>query len=87
MIRAMVPWPGAFTRLEGKHLKILRAKVVRTPRELSVGCAWVENARWLVGTGNGTLSLLEVQLEGRKRMDVPTFLKGFKKRGEFFFDT
>ncbi len=87
MIRAMVPWPGAFTRLDGKYLKILRAKVVQAPRELPAGHAWVEDAQWLVGTGSGALSLLEVQLEGKKRMDVPVFLQGFKKRGELLFDS
>ena len=84
-IRAMTPWPGAFTMLGNKTLKIYRAKVVNKPLSLPPGHGIITDDTWHVATGDGTLRLVEVQLEGKKRMDVVDFLMGFKKRGEFPF--
>ena len=81
LIRAMNPWPGAFTTVEGKMLKIYSAKITKPPETLAPGQGLVMDDAWIVATGEGALSLLEVQLEGRKRQDIHTFLKGFKTRG------
>lgn len=73
-IRAFTPWPGCYTFLRGQRLHIWRARAqeaARTPGEL-----WREDRRLFAGCGRGSLELLEVQLEGRKRMDVATFLNG-----------
>jgi len=80
-IRAMTPWPGAFTTIEGKMLKIFKAEVVDTDEAMKPGQSLITNDAWRVATGNGALELLEIQLEGKKRQNIHTFLKGFKPRG------
>jgi len=84
-IRAMIPWPGAFTAMGGKTVKIYRAEVAEHPLSLPPGHGIITDDTWHVATGDGALKLIEVQLEGKKRMDVSTFLKGFKQRGELAF--
>ena len=77
LIRGLDPWPGAYTRLEDKILKIWKAEVVRGESAAKPGClAGVEKDRILVQTGQDLLVLKEVQLEGKKRMTVEAFLNG-----------
>ena len=81
LIRGLNPWPSAFTKLGNKTLKIWKAYVQENPCEsakpVDAGCicACDEEGIW-VATGQGYLVLKEVQLEGKKRMDVADFLRG-----------
>jgi len=84
-IRAMIPWPGAFTSLNGKNLKIFKAKILANTGNFLPGESLVTDDTWTVTTGNGALGLLEIQMEGRKRQDIQIFLKGFKPRGKLVF--
>lgn len=74
-IRGMNPWPSAYTVLDGKTLKIWKAKPVdgsgEAGRVLSVG-----KDSFIVCCGENALEILEVQLEGKKRMPAGDFLKG-----------
>jgi len=81
-IRAMIPWPGAFSKVSGKGLKVFRAEVVHTRISGVPGSSIVTDESWIVATGEGSLSLHEVQMEGKKRQTIRSFLKGFKQRGE-----
>jgi methionyl-tRNA formyltransferase len=74
--RGFQPWPGAYTFFRGKKLTLHRLVPVESlavpPGELVV-----ERERLFVGAGSATsLELLEVQLEGKKRMPVADFLRG-----------
>jgi len=81
-LRGFRPWPGAFTTFRGKQLHVW----VGTPVSSSVppGEIRVEADRLIVGCGSGTaLELLEVQLEGKKRMAARDFVHGHQpKAGE-----
>lgn len=78
LIRGLNPWPSAYTKLDGKTFKIWKAKVVSEENEYATGCIiHVGKGEMQVQTGNGVLSLLEVQLEGKKRMEVDAFLRGY----------
>jgi methionyl-tRNA formyltransferase len=78
-IRAFNPWPGAFTRLGGKNLKILWAEVDETPQNQPPGCIVdVEREGIRVATGRGHIILKEIQLEGKKRLSVREFLPGHR---------
>ena len=78
LIRGLNPWPSAYTKLDGKTFKIWKAKVVSAENEYATGCIiHVGKGQMEVQTGNGVLSLLEVQLEGKKRMEVDAFLRGY----------
>ena len=79
LIRGLNPWPSAYTKLDGKTFKIWKAKVVSAENENATGCIiHVGKGQMEVQTGNGVLSLLEVQLEGKKRMEVDAFLRGYQ---------
>jgi methionyl-tRNA formyltransferase len=76
-IRAFDPWPGAFMEIGHRHLKIFSATIVDRkgkPGEISQ----TEN-ELLVATGDGALSLGEVQLEGKRRMSAAEFLRGHSR--------
>lgn len=84
LVRGLNPWPSAYTRLEGKTLKIWRARVAEGCPECS-GQAQALPAGQIchvaddgiyVATGEGFLVLEEIQLEGKKRMAVADFLRG-----------
>ena len=86
LVRALSPFPGAYTFLEGKTYKIWRAKVVEDdlsakPGEIMRGDA----GELLVGTGKGALSILEIQAPGRKRMSAAEYLRGNGISSHAFF--
>ena len=85
LIRGLNPWPSAYTKLDGKTFKIWKAKVVDSTTEALPGSVIrVDKGVLEVQTGNGVLSLLEVQLEGKKRMEVDAFLRGYQvEQGSF----
>jgi methionyl-tRNA formyltransferase len=79
--RGFQPWPGAFTSLRGKKMIVHRMKVAHGAG--TQGELLVESDRLLVGCRDSMLELLEVQMEGRKRMPAGEFLRGFQlKTGE-----
>jgi methionyl-tRNA formyltransferase len=74
--RGFQPWPGAFTFFRGKKLTLHRM-VPAGATNLPAGQLMVEGDRLFVAAGSGTrLELLEVQVEGKKRMPVADFLRG-----------
>ncbi len=71
-VRAFDPWPGAFTTLGGKMLKVLRARV----EEGAGSPGAVLDPGLLVACGAGALRLERVQLAGRAAMEGADFLRG-----------
>ena len=76
-IRAMTPWPGAFTSWQGQLLKVLQAEPVagRLPQGDPGEVVGGENTA-VVLTQNGGLALQEIQLAGKRAMAVADFLRG-----------
>lgn len=86
LIRGLDPWPSAYTYLDGKTLKIWRAAVKEhiavtehcDAKERQPGTiVGVTKSAIEVQTGQGILSLEELQLEGKRRMTADAFLRGF----------
>ncbi len=79
LVRGLNPWPSAYTKLNGKTLKIWECKVI--PLDASKGACGeileVTKDSLAVQTGDGALAIRELQLEGKKRMDAGSFLRGF----------
>ena len=77
MIRGMNPWPGAFTSLFGKRLKVLKAEEIQKQAKEKPGTV-LEGfpGDFNVATGRGILALKQVQLESAKRLMVNDFLRG-----------
>lgn len=87
LIRGLNPWPSAYTHLNGKNLKLWQAGVVDENSALKPGTiVKVTKNEILVQTGVGMLSLLEVQLEGKKRMPVDAFLRGYPLEEKTVFE-
>ena len=77
LIRGMNPWPSAFTSMDGKMLKIWDADVVTSEKTGKPGeILEVTKDSLIVQTGEGCLKINELQLEGKKRMPVESFLRG-----------
>jgi len=76
-IRALNPWPGTFTEWNGRLLKIFSGEVRQGISKGEAGrVVWVGADFIEVETGNGSLLIKEVQLEGKRRMSVKEFLSG-----------
>ena len=78
LIRGLNPWPSAYTGLDGKTLKIWDADVVEKEADGEPGeIVEVGKNHVYVKTGKGLLELKEIQLEGKKRMEMEAFLRGY----------
>ena len=90
LIRGLNPWPSAYTRWNGKTMKLWKANVLPAGEEgatiSGAGCS-TETAVTpgtiisldggiCVQTGDGILQITELQLEGKKRMEAAAFLRG-----------
>jgi len=82
-VRAFQPWPGCYTRWQGKRLEII--EVVPVPEETTLDAGRVVALAPTIGepkvafgvhTGNGILGVLKVQLEGKQAMLAAEFLRG-----------
>jgi methionyl-tRNA formyltransferase len=73
--RGFQPWPGAYGFLRGQRFHVWRGAIA--DRELTPGALLAEGKRLFAGCGGGAIELLEVQLEGKKRMAAAAFLNGF----------
>ncbi len=81
-VRGLNSWPVAHTRYQGQNLRIWVAqKVDNIEQKIEVGCVFSEGKQMLVGTGDGILSLLEVQLPGGKRVSIQDFLNAHNVNG------
>jgi methionyl-tRNA formyltransferase len=73
--RGFQPWPGAYGFLRGLRFHVWRGKQVE--RGLAPGRLEADGKRLYAGCGDGAIELLEIQLEGKKRMAAGAFLNGF----------
>jgi len=77
-IRGLSSTPGAYTSLAGKVLKIFRAEAAEGP-EAAAGQVGPATMKGLpVTAGNGCVYIQELQLEGKKRMTIQDFLRGYR---------
>lgn len=92
LVRGLNPWPSAYTHWNGKMLKIWMAEPVTQEELSALGCdekngmdlkeaqpgtvMIVTKDTLMVQTGDGLLALIELQMEGKKRMPVQAFLMG-----------
>lgn len=76
-VRGFNPWPSAYTYLAGNLLKIHRARVIEMAEKAAPGEVLKADKEGLwIATGEGALSLEEVQSENRKKMTAREFLNG-----------
>ena len=74
-VRGMDPWPSAYTLLAGKTLKLWKVRAVEGGGKAG-SVIDIDKESFTIACGEGTIEVLEVQLEGKKRMSAGDFLKG-----------
>ncbi len=85
-IRAFNPWPGGYTALANKTV-YFRKTDVSDKITLAPGQGRIDGMRLFVGTADGVLEVLEIQLEGKRAMPVSDFLKGLQNKEDLCFKT
>lgn len=76
LIRGLNPWPSAYTSYNNKTMKLWKARVVPGGEAVPGQVLAVDKKGFTVQTGDGALQILELQMEGKKRMDAGAFLRG-----------
>ena len=74
-VRGMDPWPSAYTLLAGKTLKLWKVRAVEGGGKAG-SVIGIDKESFTIACGEGAIEVLEVQLEGKKRMSAGDFLKG-----------
>ena len=78
-VRAFQPWPGGYTRWQGKRLGIIEAVPLPGKAALAIGQVVAlsrEEAAFGINTGNGILGVTRIQLEGKRAMSAAEFARG-----------
>jgi len=87
-IRALSPMPGAYASINGVKLKLFKSRLLNTAESGVAGqILAVGKKSFTVQTGEGTLEILEVQKQGKKRMPADEFLRGFKLEPGMLFES
>jgi len=86
LIRGLSPFPGAWCEWReddapGLHCKLLRSRVVQHGSASTPGSVSIVDGKLFVACGNGWLQVLDIQLEGRKRMPAADLLRGIRISG------
>lgn len=79
LIRGLSPFPGALASLDGKILKIFHSDKETTAHQHKPGDMFTDGKSYLkFATSDGYIHILDLQLEGKKRMLVTDFLRGYR---------
>ncbi len=79
LIRGLSPYPAAFSYLDEKMIKIFRSKKEITPHSSKSGSMLTDSKTYLkFACADGYIHLLDIQLEGKKRMLIEDFLRGYR---------
>ncbi len=81
LIRGLSPFPGALTELGGKVLKIYKSKIEYHPNTAPGTIITDEKTFLKFATIDGYIHVLDLQLEGKKRMLIADFLRGYRLKG------
>ncbi|MBL7700767.1 MAG: methionyl-tRNA formyltransferase [Ferruginibacter sp.] len=78
LIRGLAPYPTAFTFLNGKKLKLFKVEKINMGHNEPLGNIRTDKKTFLYfACPDGYISVLELQLEGKKKMDTASFLRGY----------
>jgi methionyl-tRNA formyltransferase len=82
-LRGFQPWPGAFTAFRGKALQLHAAIPIPGVPGVEAAHFTVDNDRLLLGFAQSSaLEVLELQMEGKKRMSARDFINGYRPRND-----
>jgi len=79
LIRGLSPYPSAFSFLNNKQIKIYRSHIERAETKATAGTFETDHRTYLrFATGDGWVYIDDLQQEGKKRMNIEDFLRGFR---------
>ncbi|GAC1419172.1 MAG: methionyl-tRNA formyltransferase [Flavisolibacter sp.] len=79
LIRGLSPYPGAYTHFQSKMLKIFKSEKSYAPPNIAPGAWQTDHKSYLrFACANGYILIKELQMEGKKRIAIEEFLKGFR---------
>jgi methionyl-tRNA formyltransferase len=80
MVRALIPWPVAWTEFEGKKVKIFKAIIaVNSDESVTNGVLYVYEKDLYINCKAGALKIIELQLEGKNVVSGGEFARGYLK--------
>lgn len=80
LIRGLAPFPGAITKIDGKMVKLFTTHIIDTPSTEKVGSFITDGKTFAkIACGNGYIGIDDIQWEGKKRMPISDFLRGYRK--------
>jgi len=86
LYRAYISWPGIYTKLDEKTLKILSCQFQKTSEKwYHIGQFFLQNGQFFIQCSDGILEIFEVQLEWKKKMNIVDFVNGQKNIIGFIF--
>ncbi|KAA3617389.1 MAG: methionyl-tRNA formyltransferase [Calditrichaeota bacterium] len=78
-IRGLSPYPGAYSFVNDKKIKLLQSEVIISPKKESAGkIIEVTDKSFSIACENNAIKILQVQLEGKRKMTSRDFLNGYK---------
>lgn len=78
LVRGLSPYPAAFTHLDNKKLKIFKAKKLIVAHGATTGNFESDQKTFLrFAASDGYIEIMELQLEGKRKMEVKDFLRGY----------
>ena len=80
-VRAFAPYPGAFSYINNKRIKILISRKIQCDFSINAGEIYINSKSLIVGTGNGAIEVLELQQEGKKKVGASDFINGLSLSG------
>lgn len=80
LIRGLAPFPGAFTKVDGKMVKLFSTTILKEIPKEPIG-SFVSDGKTYIrfACNDGYIQLNDIQWEGKKRMPVADFLRGYKQ--------
>ncbi|MEI6151409.1 MAG: methionyl-tRNA formyltransferase [Chitinophagia bacterium] len=80
LIRGLAPFPGAITKIDGKMVKLFTTHIINTPAAEKPGTFITDGKTFAkIACGNGYIGIDDIQWEGKKRMPITDFLRGYRK--------
>ena len=80
LIRGLAPFPGAITKIEGKIVKLFTTHIIDTPAAEKAGTFITDGKTFAkIACSNGYIGIDDIQWEGKKRMPITDFLRGYRK--------
>src|SRR5690606_5949771 len=79
LIRGLSPYPAAYTELDNRSIKVFRAAKEKVNVSYPVGTYLTDGSSYLkVACSDGYIHIWELQMAGKKRMDINAFLRGYR---------